>query len=324
MNSQIPNTMPSPINKSKLDEKYEKVKEIKEAFDASEDALKHINKSIELLREARGWGEFDIIGGGGLTSLAKREAMKAASIKMKATKEAVENFKSQIKDVEKFESLNLNESSVLLDVFFDNVFTDFSVQSKINKALDKCREARREIESINSDLDSQLNPELIAFYYLEKDKRELSPQEFNKKQKGLINIAISKANNTLNLLQMTQHSIDKTNEKIEKNKKIFGKNFSAESKWSKTKHLIKDSSYSLGRFYNSLEGIHDIHPTMSENLLKFIELNDKIASYKDVIYEKNALQIYADAKKICSDTISHVESIINVLKNSSEKYQIEE
>lgn len=324
MNYQMPFTMPSLSDKSKLDVNYEKVKEIKEAFDASELALKHLDKSIEILREARGWGAYDIVAGGGMSSYVKRDRMKAASKNMKATKEAVENFKSQIKDVEKFESLNLTESSLLLDVFFDNLFTDFVVQSKINEALDKCIDARRDIVPINKDLKSQLNPDLLAFYYLEKDKRELSPQEFNKKQKGLIDLAILKANKSLVILQKTQHSIDKTNEKIEKNKKIFGKNFSAESKWSKTKDLIKDSNFSIGHLYKSLEGIHDIHPTMSENLLKFKELTEKIVKSDNVIYKKDALQIYADASKGCADTISLVENILNILKNSSEKYHFEE
>jgi len=325
MNSQMPFTMPSPIDNSKLDKKYEQIKEIKEAFDVSEDALKHLNKSIELLYEARSWGEVDIyLGGGMATSAIKHEKIKGAIYEIQASNKAIENLKNELKDVNKIESLKLSNSTVVFDVVFDIVFADFKVQSKIKKTLNNCIEARKEISSINKELSSHLNPELLAFYYLEKDKRELSPKEFNEKQKKLINSAIPKAKNTLNLLQMTQHSINKVSDKVESNKKFFGKNFSAENKLPKARNLITDCNLSIDYLYKSLVGIHGVYFTMSEDLLKFRDGTDKIARSNDIIYENDAVQNFANAKKICSDTISCVESIIKELKSRSEKYQIEE
>lgn len=60
----------------------DRLKELTEAKEASERALRIIQETKEKLSSAQGWGLFDLLGGGVISSLAKRSRLDEVQKKL--------------------------------------------------------------------------------------------------------------------------------------------------------------------------------------------------------------------------------------------------
>ena len=112
--------------------------EINEALDACENALECLEEAKRHLNSARNWGIFDIVGGGLVATLVKRQKMSNAREYMKKTRSALRVLKDELKDVDDILNIDLKTDDFLSfsDYFFDNIFSDLIVQDKINDARD--------------------------------------------------------------------------------------------------------------------------------------------------------------------------------------------
>ena len=84
------------------------VKEIKEAINAADEALFHLRNASRELDKARGWGIWDIIGGGLLTNLIKHGKMRDAEYEIGCAKNALARFDKELRDVAGYSSVHID------------------------------------------------------------------------------------------------------------------------------------------------------------------------------------------------------------------------
>ena len=128
--------------------------EIQEAIDAADVALEYLGSARDYLSKASRWGIVDIIGGGPLITMIKRNNMKEARYQMEQASEALRNFSRELNDLRLFDEIDLDTDQFLgfADYFFDNPIMDFLVQNKITEASRQVEEAIDRVAQIQEEL----------------------------------------------------------------------------------------------------------------------------------------------------------------------------
>ena len=146
------------VKLSKREEEIEKMllekKEIEEAESAGKDLLRTANLAKDSLNSAKNWGIFDIAGGDMLSSIAKHNKINEAEAQFRRVSTLINRFNKELGDIQ-FEGLSFSTTTIAFDIFFDNIFTDFSVQNKINSSLDNIRNLIRRVEEVLATLNSK-------------------------------------------------------------------------------------------------------------------------------------------------------------------------
>lgn len=149
------------INELKLD-----IKEVDEAIYSGERAVSSLKEMKRHLDSARGWGTWDILGGGFISNIAKHSAIDRANDAAHEVQSLLKAFQKELSDVNKFTDINVDISgfATFADFFFDGFFVDWFVQSKINDSLNRVENAKSKINTIlnklridHSRLKGQLN-----------------------------------------------------------------------------------------------------------------------------------------------------------------------
>ena len=116
-------------------------REIREAREAGVRALESLEEAKDSLGSARGWGIFDLLGGGAISGFLKHSKIQNAKDCLNEAKRDLERFGRELSDVQDIQGLNLEIGDFLTfaDFFFDGFLADVMVQSRI-------RETQREID----------------------------------------------------------------------------------------------------------------------------------------------------------------------------------
>ena len=132
--------------------------EIREAIAAGERALSSLYVAQDKLNSARGWGIFDMLGGGFIADLIKHSKMEEASKSMEEAKYSLQRFRKELSDVNGNFNLQLNIGGFLsfADFFFDGFVADYLIQSKISDAKEQVSDAIYKVESILKELKSRM------------------------------------------------------------------------------------------------------------------------------------------------------------------------
>jgi len=133
--------------------------EIDEAFDAGQIVLRKLEQSKKAFDSAANWGIFDMVGGGILATMAKHNKINAGKKILNNVSQALKDYNRELKDVDSSKfidmEIDLSEFLTFADYFFDGIFADFTVQSRINNVKSKIFQGINEIERINQKLTSQ-------------------------------------------------------------------------------------------------------------------------------------------------------------------------
>lgn len=142
----------------KINELEKQKRELIEAIEAGKRTDKSISKMIRRLDSARGWGIWDIWGGKLLSNLAKHSAINKANELSYEVKENLRIFQKELNDINDFTDLRINLSgfTTFADFFFDGMFVDFFVQSKIKNALRNTKQVQRKVNEIIRNLERDL------------------------------------------------------------------------------------------------------------------------------------------------------------------------
>ena len=127
-------------------------KEINEAIDAADKALFHLKCARSNLNSAGNWGLLDLFGGNFITGLVKHGRMSTAEHEIEEAKYALERFSRELRDVQGYASIHIDEFLTFADFFFDGLLVDVWVQSKISTAKKQCDEAIRQVTDIRNRL----------------------------------------------------------------------------------------------------------------------------------------------------------------------------
>jgi len=113
------------------------IKERDEAIRAGESALNSLRKAKDQLDSARGWGIYDMLGGGIISSVIKRNRMNDASTSLREAQYALERFQKELGDLNlSFVATEISSGDFLsfADWFFDGLLVDVMMQERINRA----------------------------------------------------------------------------------------------------------------------------------------------------------------------------------------------
>lgn len=129
------------------------LRERAEAIWAADYALKHLEKSLDLLESAENWGTFDMLLGGVVSSIIKHKRIQDAEEEFHAARDAVRAFAREVGDVEDVDvGFDIGTLASSIDIFFDNPIADIFVQYKIGKAQARVRDAIAQIQQIRAVL----------------------------------------------------------------------------------------------------------------------------------------------------------------------------
>ena len=127
-------------------------REVKEAIQASDDALIHLKRARSCLNSAGNWGLLDMFGGNLITGLFKHGKMASAEREIEAARYSLQKFSRELKDVQGYSSIHIGDFLSFADFFFDGFVMDVIVQSKISNAKRQCDDAIRQVEDIREQL----------------------------------------------------------------------------------------------------------------------------------------------------------------------------
>ena len=129
---------------------YDYERERREAIQAGNRALRSLQEAYRSLDSAKGWGIYDIVGGGFISSLIKHSKMDEAQEYLQEARCDLSRFESELQDLDRFENINLETQDFLgiADLLFDGLLADALMQSRINEARSQVRTAIRRVEDI--------------------------------------------------------------------------------------------------------------------------------------------------------------------------------
>jgi hypothetical protein len=156
-----------------MDAVYSKYVEVDEAITAGKSASEALKKAVNSLSKANGWGTFDMLGGGLIATAVKHSHIDDAKLQIQNVQFHLKRFKKELNDVwlagETKLQPDLNGFDTFADYFFDNLITDWIVQSKINSSYDKCIRIQNDIVGIVDTLIDKKSG-YISEYNSQKEK----------------------------------------------------------------------------------------------------------------------------------------------------------
>lgn len=130
-----------------LDSYFKELKEMEESIGAGNDLYEEIAYTKEILQSAKNWGTIDLFGGDFISSMAKHEKVDQAQNQFIRISNLLSNFNKELKDIN-IDSLNFSTTMKTFDIFFDNIFTDISVNSQISNSYDDICKLQRDVDMI--------------------------------------------------------------------------------------------------------------------------------------------------------------------------------
>ena len=154
------------------------VKELEEAILAGKQAAQIADSILESLSGAEGWGTWDLLGGGLIADMAKHSHLDEAQSKVERLQSALRRFKTELSDVKIIADMQVNIEGFLrfADYFFDGLFADWTVMSRISDAQGQVRNVKGQIGSLLIKLNTA-----CTSVKSERDKAKYKLQELVKK-----------------------------------------------------------------------------------------------------------------------------------------------
>ena len=122
-------------------------REIREARQAGIRAHNSLRQARKRLDSARGWGIYDMLGGGMISSLIKHSKISDAREDVERARKDLEAFSRELRDVD-LPEVNIDGFLTFADFFFDGLLADLLVQKKINDARAQIDRACVQVEDI--------------------------------------------------------------------------------------------------------------------------------------------------------------------------------
>ena len=134
--------------------------EVQEAIDAVDEALDHLRAAADQLGSAGRWGWFDMLAGGGFSSLVKHSKMSDAQHELRLAQSAIARLAKELRDVQGFTAIGpeVGDFLTFADFLFDNPFVDALVQQKIREAQVRVDKAIRDCEQVREGLLGYMKP----------------------------------------------------------------------------------------------------------------------------------------------------------------------
>lgn len=159
----LPKDAPQRAVYQKLTEKEMKLKaecvELEEALDACRRAIDTKDAAMVLLKSADSWATWDAFAGGGLlTDMIKYEKIEAVQNAFKSLSADLAHLGRELADVDEsasLERINIDSTTKVFDIWFDNIFTDFKVKAQIQSQIEALHLLEGQLSSLRLSLESR-------------------------------------------------------------------------------------------------------------------------------------------------------------------------
>ncbi len=131
------------------------VKELSEAIQAGREVSSSLEQVLNSLESAKGWGTWDMLGGGIISTAVKHSRIDDARQGIHDVQAKMSQFKRELADVrERIElMIDIGEFETFADYFFDGLIVDWIIQSKISKSLERAQNAQDVITQAIEELE---------------------------------------------------------------------------------------------------------------------------------------------------------------------------
>lgn len=135
---------------------YSQLAELEEAMKCASAVAATAENAMSHLESAEDWATIDVWSRGGLIShIAKYNHIDDAQEEFNTLSVQLRQLRKELKDVEIVDDslmMGIDSTSRIFDFWFDNIFTDLSVRSKIREDQDSLRHLQNKIQRMISDL----------------------------------------------------------------------------------------------------------------------------------------------------------------------------
>ncbi len=150
--------------------------DINEAMAAGTKALESIDGVVSCLQQAHNWGQWDVSGRNPMSNHLKYSAIDKAKDWAYQANNDLRNFEKELQDVyrsipEDFH-LQIDSFNRFIDVFFDNLITDWIIQQKIYNALNNTINTRDKVVRMVKTLETEIPKSNQAMLDLEEQKKQ--------------------------------------------------------------------------------------------------------------------------------------------------------
>lgn len=126
------------------------LREVQEAIQAGLAAQRALGEMISDLSGAENWGVWDMVGGGIMSTFAKHGCLDDAQDAAYEARRALSRFRTELADVssDQVPDVELGDFAAFADYFFDGLFVDLFVQSRIREARDQVEAVTQRVERL--------------------------------------------------------------------------------------------------------------------------------------------------------------------------------
>ncbi len=153
-------------------------KELKEAIAAGEGVSYHLKSASESLKSAEGWGTWDLIGGGLISDIAKHSHIDEAKESVSKAQTKLSHFRSELADVKVMSelSIEISDFAKFADFFFDGLFADWHMQSKIKDSLGSVERTKNQVDAVLVKLQLMKKETMDRINSMEKEINHIITQ----------------------------------------------------------------------------------------------------------------------------------------------------
>ncbi|AOV06426.1 hypothetical protein [Sporosarcina ureilytica] len=152
------------------------LREVTEAEEAGRIAIRALDHALDKLGSAEGMSMWDtFLGGGMIVSALKYSEINQSDDHIHRAERALRHFETELMDVQDItaESLTVNKRDIFTftDLFFDNIFSDFMVHSRITDTKSKLNTISSEVRRVLDQLARKRDEMNAALERLDQEER---------------------------------------------------------------------------------------------------------------------------------------------------------
>lgn len=152
--------------------------EIHEAIDAGKQAFNKLTDAGTKLQDAKSYSTWDtFLGGGFIATALKHDKLEETNSYLHEAQMALQRFQNELLDIKEMRQSTLEVHTdgfvMFTDYFFDNIFTDWSVHSKITTAIDQLLRVQDDVANTLRDLKQKLSITIEKEHALQEEKQSI-------------------------------------------------------------------------------------------------------------------------------------------------------
>lgn len=134
-----------------LDENLNEYLKINEDIRKTHKIGKNLLEEVKLAKHdlecSKKWGKVDMVAKDSMSSIAKQNKIRKVKLKFENIEKLINQFNKELEGI-KINNLEFSNITFAMDIFFDNIFTDISVQRQINDSIEDIERLEDKVQNI--------------------------------------------------------------------------------------------------------------------------------------------------------------------------------